>query len=307
MEDIVPKIGQEMLRLADKYFTTEPLRGYAREFIREKQAESMRFGLLTVLHYRMFGGSSEQIHQAAAAVELFILASDILDDLQDGDAPHQSWSRVPAAEAMQTAASLLVLSQQAMLELESAGHAELLRVLRMMNGQLLKAANGQMLDLVNAVGDEESYLVMVRHKSAALIVLACMTGVMLAGREWHPIVAKYAEEVGMAAQIKNDIKDLLRWDDKNDFILRKKTLLTLFLLEEIAEEDKWIKDYFEGRLQAEDIAGRREILEEAFDRTGAALYGSVRMRMHFNRFQELIDEVPEAAAAKDKLLEIFSG
>ncbi|GLX66303.1 polyprenyl synthetase family protein [Paenibacillus glycanilyticus] len=305
MEDLVPMIGQEMMRISDKYFTTEPLCGYARNFIREKQAESMRFGLLTVLHYRMFGGSSEQIYQAAAAIELFILASDILDDLQDGDAPHQVWSQVPAAAAMHTAASFLVLSQQAMLELEF-GQAALIRVAHMMNGQLLKAANGQMLDLMNAVTDEDSYMFMVQHKSAALIVMACMTGVMLAGKEWHPIVAQYAEEVGMAAQIKNDIRDLVRWDDKNDFLLRKKTLLTLFLLEEIAEQDLWIKDYFEGRQQSEDIAGRQRMLEEAFDRSGAALYGSVRMRMHFNRFQELLDEVPEAASAKEKLLQIFS-
>ncbi|NIK72021.1 polyprenyl synthetase family protein [Paenibacillus sp. BK720] len=306
MEELVPMIGREMLRVSDKYFTTEPLRGYARAFIREKQAESMRFGLLTVLHYRMFGGESGQILQAAAAVELFILASDILDDLQDGDAPHQAWSRVPPAAAMQTAASFMVLSQQALLELEF-DQGLLLRVVRMMNGQLLKAANGQMLDLMNAVIDEESYLAMVQLKSAALIVFACMAGVMLAGREWHPVVAEYAEEVGMAAQIKNDIKDLLRWDDKNDFILRKKTLLTLFLLEELPEEDRWILDYFEGRLQSEDVADRQQMLEEACDRTGAALYGSVRMRMHFNRFQELLDQVPEAASAKDKLLEIFSG
>ncbi|MCM3630958.1 polyprenyl synthetase family protein [Paenibacillus glycanilyticus] len=305
MEDIVPMIGQEMLRISDKYFTTEPLRGYALAFIREKQAESMRFGLLTMLHYRMFGGGSKQILQAAAAVELFILASDILDDLQDGDAPHQAWSQVPPAAAMQTAASLMVLSQQAILELDF-GQAERLRAAQMMNDQFLKAANGQMLDLMNAVTDEDSYIAMVQLKSAALIVMACMTGVMLAGREWHPMVAEYAEEVGMAAQIKNDIRDLLRWDDKNDFILRKKTLLTLFLLEEIAEEDRWIKDYFEGRLRAEDVADRQQMLEEACDRTGAALYGSVRMRMHFNRFQELIDEVPEAASAKDKLLQIFS-
>lgn len=305
MEDIMPIIGQNMLRISDKYFWAEPLAEYARAFIREKQAESMRFGLLTVLHYRMFGGSSESIYQAAAAVELFILASDILDDLQDGDAPHQAWSQVPAAAAMQVAVSLMVLSQQAMLELEF-GQTELIRVLQMMNEQLLKAANGQMLDLMNAVTDEESYLKVVQHKSAALIVFACMTGVMLAGRDWHPIVAEYAEEVGMAAQIKNDIRDLLRWDDKNDFILRKKTLLTLFLLEEIAEQDQWIADYFEGRISLADVLDRQQMLEEACNRTGAALYGSVHMRMHFNRFQELLDDVPEAASNKDKLLQIFS-
>jgi competence protein ComQ len=305
MEDIMPIIGQNMLRISDKYFWAEPLAEYARAFIREKQAESMRFGLLTVLHYRMFGGNSESIYQAAAAVELFILASEILDDLQDGDAPHQAWSQVPTAAAMQVAVSLIVLSQQAILELEF-GQAELIRVMRMMNEQLLKAANGQMLDLMNAVTDEESYLRVVQHKSAALIVFACMTGVMLTGRDWHPIVAKYAEEVGMAAQIKNDIRDLLRWDDKNDFILRKKTLLTLFLLEEIAEQDQWIADYFEGKISLADVLDRQQMLEEACNRTGAALYGSVHMRMHFNRFQELLDDVPEAASDKDKLLQIFS-
>lgn len=305
MEDCIPVIKKEMIELVERYFTAEPLLQYAQSFLDEKHTEPMKFGVLTVLHYRMFGGEGNVVYRAAAAVELFILASDILDDLQDGDAPNQIWSRTPLSFSMHIATAFMSLSQQAMMDCHIDRHA-LLRTVDMMNKQLLKSANGQMIDLVNGITDEQSYMDMVMQKSASLIVQACMTGVMLTGREWHPSVAEYAAEVGMAAQIKNDIRDLLRWDDKNDFLQRKKTVLTLYLLEELSEQDQWINDYFEGRISAAEIADKRELLEQICESTGTMLYGSVRMRMHFNRFKELLEEVPEVLDYKEEIIRIFS-
>ncbi|MFX3636180.1 MAG: polyprenyl synthetase family protein [Candidatus Pristimantibacillus sp.] len=305
MEDCIPVIKLEMLELVERYFTAEPLLQYAKAFLHEKHTEPMKFGILTVLHYRMFGGEGHAVYRAAAAVEFFILASDILDDLQDGDAPNQLWSRTPLPYAMHIATAFMSISQQAMIDCQ-IDRLDLLRTMEMMNKQLLKSANGQMIDLVNGITDEQSYMDMVMQKSASLIVQACMTGVMLTGREWHPGVAEYASEVGMAAQIKNDIRDLLRWDDKNDFLQRKKTVLTLYLLEELSEQDRWISDYFEGRIDAAEIADKRELLEQICESTGTMLYGSVRMRIHYNRFKELLDEVPEVLPYKEDIIHIFS-
>ncbi|SFE97044.1 competence protein ComQ [Paenibacillus algorifonticola] len=305
MEDCVPKIEFEMREMVKRHFTVDSLIQYAYLFLMDRLKEQLPFGRLTVLHYRMFGGEGAAVYRAAAAVEFLILATDIFDDLQDQDAPKQAWSEAPLPIALHLAAAFLTLSQQAMMDSEfDSSHVQ--TTMKMMNLQLLQAANGQMMDLMNVVSDEQSYFQSIKQKSAALIVHACMTGVMLTGRGWHPIVAEYAVEVGMAAQIKNDIRDLLRWDEKNDFLQRKKTLLTLYMLEDAVDQHNWIRDYFEGRLNEADVADKRGLLEEAYEKSGAMLYGSVVMRTHYNRFMELLESVPEVAVHKEMLLSILA-
>lgn len=305
MNNCNPLIAEQMRRLVQQYFTAEPLIRYAELFIEDKLAESIRFGQLTVIHYRMFGGMGDEAYEAAAAVELFVLASDILDDLQDQDAPHKSWMQAPQPIAIHVATALLTLSQQAML-VSSASHEIRLSLMEMMNTQLLQAANGQMLDLVNVIEDEQAYLAMVKQKSATMLQFACMTGVLLAGQPWNPVVAEYSIEIGMAAQIQNDLRDLLRWDDKSDFLQRKRTLLTLYLIEGEAEEDLWIKEYFQGFISIEDIKAKRELFLETCERTGVTLYGSVMSRMHYNRFEELLDTIQEISPWKSTFLSILN-
>ncbi|MFD1954147.1 polyprenyl synthetase family protein [Paenibacillus thailandensis] len=305
MEQHLYEIESEMERLIEGRFTAAPLLRHARMFMSEKRKEEIYFGYLTVLHYRMFGGTGDIVYKAAAAVELFILASDILDDIQDQDAESKAWMKVPMPLALNTASAMITLSQQALTE---CGGDPRTRTLLgdMMNRQLLQAANGQMLDLANDISDEEAYIEMIKQKSASLVVFACMAGVILAGRDWHPVVAEYAMEVGISAQIRNDLKDLLRWDDKSDFIHRKKTLLTLYLLEEVAEQDRWIADYFEGRISFEDIRDKRELLEEACERSGTLLYGAVMSRLHYNKFEELLDSLPESKVWKAEFIQFVS-
>ncbi|MCA0756693.1 polyprenyl synthetase family protein [Paenibacillus sp. N4] len=304
MNDWIPLIGQQMREQVSCWFTAEPLARFSERYIEEKLRESVKFGQLTVLHYRMFGGAGHEVYKAAAAVELFILASDILDDLQDRDAPDKPWMQAPDAVSLHVACSLLTLSQQVMLN--STGDDRIrIGLLEMMNRQLLQAANGQMLDLMNDAYDEQEYIDTVKQKSAALLIFACQTGVLLAGHPWNEGVEEYAMEIGIAAQLKNDVRDMLRWDDKSDFLQKKKTLITLFLLESLAEEDLWIKDYYEGRLSKDDIADKQDCFVQACERTGASLYGSVMSRMHYNRFVELLESFQEEGPWKDMFLHIL--
>ncbi|WP_074048696.1 polyprenyl synthetase family protein [Paenibacillus ihumii] len=92
-----------------------------------------------------------------------------------------------------------------------------------------------MRDLLNDIHTEESYIEMVSEKSAALIAAACMVGTLLATGERSEEVRLYAEHLGIAAQIKNDIRDLLNWDHKNDFLNRKRTLPTLYLIQSVGK------------------------------------------------------------------------
>lgn len=191
-------IGIEMHRLISRWFTAEPLAKYAIDFVEEKLRDTLSFGELTYIHYHMFDGKGANIDQAVAAVELFILASDILDDLEDGDSPSRTWMKISQSLTLHIATAMITLSQQALLESVS-DEALRGRIASMMNEQLLKSANGQMIDLENNISDDESYLYMVEQKSASLIVWACMTGVMLTGHSWNEKVAEYASQLGIAS------------------------------------------------------------------------------------------------------------
>ncbi|RJE87666.1 hypothetical protein D3P07_15265 [Paenibacillus sp. 1011MAR3C5] len=306
MTIVKEQVGFRMKQYASQWFTAQPLLEFSHSFIEEKLAETMMFGELAAIHYHMFEGKDADIDGAAAAIELFILASDILDDLEDGDAPSKPWMQAPLPVALHVATSLVTLSQQALI------HSTSDPVLRgelavMMNTQLIQSANGQMTDLVNDTHTEESYFQMVRGKSASLLVMACMAGVLLAGRPWNETVAEYAAELGISAQLRNDCRDLLRWDEKSDFLNRKQTLLTMYLLEGPDEQVGWIRDYYNGSGTKSDVTGNKELFLQACEQSGVVLYGSVVSRMHYNRFQELLAELQADAFWKDKLLQQLAG
>ncbi|MFF2886609.1 polyprenyl synthetase family protein [Paenibacillus sp. NPDC057967] len=306
MSIVKEQVGFRMKQYAAQWFTAQPLLDFSYSFIEEKLAETMMFGELAVIHYHMFEGKDADIDGAAAAVELFILASDILDDLEDGDAPSKPWMKAPLPVALHVATSLVTLSQQALL------HSTSDPVLRgelavMMNTQLIRSANGQMMDLMNDTLTEEGYFQMVRGKSASLLVMACMAGVLLAGRPWNETVAEYAAELGISAQLRNDCRDLLRWDEKSDFLNRKQTLLTMYLLEGPDEQVGWIRDYYNGSGTKHDVTGKKELFLQACEQSGVELYGSVVSRMHYNRFQELLAELQADAIWKDKLMQKLAG
>ncbi|MBH5320028.1 polyprenyl synthetase family protein [Paenibacillus sp. GSMTC-2017] len=305
MEDLNERLGHRMQEIVQRWFITSHLSEYALTFIEDRLQESLLFGQLTIAHYRMFEGKEADIEQAAAAVELFKLAADILDDLQDGDAPSKPWMNTPQPLVLHVATSFIILSQQALLE--SVNSAQLRGELAlMMNKQLLQSANGQMIDLMNDITDEQDYLDMVKQKTGALMVFTCMAGVILAGRPWDDTVEQYALNLGISAQIRNDVRDLLSWDEKSDFLTRKKTLLTLYLLDTLSENTMWLKEYYDGDLEYNEISNRETEFQQFCDRSGATLYGSVIGRMHYNLFENMLGNLPVETCWKDDILQILS-
>lgn len=222
-------IGQVMLQLVNDYFPVKELKNYMSEFITFKMKGHFPFGQLVILHYQMFDGQSKDIFQAAAAVELMILSLDIFDDLEDQDNFSVPWNKIDQAIVMNIATGFLMLSTKA---LEQTSFERNIKVMAndYLNTLVLKAINGQHIDLMDLIESEEDYIQMVREKSGSLMASACLVGTALASEKHHDSVKKYAEHIGIIAQIKNDINDICRWDEKNDLINKKKTLLTLYLL-----------------------------------------------------------------------------
>ncbi|QJC50428.1 polyprenyl synthetase family protein [Paenibacillus albicereus] len=302
MEQAGRGMEQAMRESVEAHFVLPQLKEMARACLEQKLRESMLFGKMTMLHYRMYkGGDDERIFRAAAAVELMILSLDMIDDVQDRDNPAVPWSAYRPEITLNLALGMLMIAQRLLLEsgFEPERAQQAARLLSM---QVLTAVHGQTLDLLNDIPDEDAYLAMVSQKSAALLVCGCMIGTVLATGEWKEQVRSYAEQLGIAAQIKNDIRDLANWTDKNDFLNRKLTLPTLFLLQAVTDEDRWVLDYYEGRLSMEEVRHRREELEAILEKTGTMLYSSVRMRTHYYRFLELLEQLELEDGWRDQML-----
>ncbi|NGM85094.1 polyprenyl synthetase [Paenibacillus sp. 7124] len=300
MDDFAESVGKEIGEGLRAYFVEPHLYEQAMACVEEKLRGKLPFSKLTVLHFHAFGGTGHAIYRAAAAVELMILSADIIDDLQDKDNSLTAWSRMSPEMVLNIAFGLTLVSQQMMLTGDFPMEV-VHKAVQFLNTQTLAAINGQTTDLLNDIGSEEDYLRMVKQKSAGFVVAACMIGTLLATGEWNERVRDYAEELGIADQIKNDIRDLLDWE-RSDFKNRKKTLSTLYLLQFIAEEDQWIADYFEGSLKAEEISHRREEFERAIERTGTFLYTSVRMRTHCYNYLQLVDKLEIDAHWKNRII-----
>src|SRR5206468_10881802 len=171
---------------------------------------------LALYLHRMMGGDSQAVYRRAAALELMILALDIMDDLQDQDHAGMPWMQCPPAYALNAMLSLLMsaVSLAAEEDREGGRASPVQEVCR----QVLRAVTGQQLDISGCIHTEEQYIEMVVRKSGSLFRLACRLGTAGCGvsGENARLLDEMADAPGAAAQIGNDISDVLRYDLKND-------------------------------------------------------------------------------------------
>ena len=297
-------IGKLMLQLVNDYFTVKKLKNYMSEFITFKMKGHFPFGQLVILHYQMFDGQSKDIFQAAAAVELMILSLDIFDDLQDQDNFSVPWAKIDQAIVMNIATGLLILSTKA-LEQTSFERNKKVMANDYLNTCVLKAIHGQHIDLMNLIESEEDYIQMVREKSGSLMASACLVGTTLASEKNHDSVNRYAKHIGVIAQIKNDIKDIFRWDEKSDLINKRKTLLTIYLLKNQQPQYQSIRDYFSGKLMEGELIKDKVEIQELIEKSGAIEYARVIIRLNQLQAIELIDSMGIVQEWKGKLLHYF--
>jgi competence protein ComQ len=271
------------------------------KFIEFKKKSGFPFGNLAILHYQMFGGNNKDIYKAAAAIEMMILSTDIFDDLQDQDNKSVPWRQLNQAISMNIASGLLILSTM-LLEESSFPIENKILALNNFNSQLIKAVNGQHLDLTHSVDSEYDCLQMIKLKSASLLVCACVIGTVLVNKDLVGMVGSYAGDIGIVAQIKNDIIDTCNWEGKNDLIRRKRTLPLLFLIKSREPETQIIRDYYAGKLNENAISNQRNEITDIIRKSGAYEYASVILRVHHLEALEKIGLLPVSSAWKERLL-----
>ncbi len=152
----------------------------------------------------------------AVALECFICALDLLDDVEDEDQTPPVLS-LGAPRVLNVSTALLALSQHALLSLSTYGapSALVFRLLEAFQQAALTATGGQHKDLLaeqRPVSDitTEECITIAAEKAGALLRLACDAGAICAGadKEECELFSALGEFLGIAHQLDNDSHDL---------------------------------------------------------------------------------------------------
>lgn len=218
-QDLVRKIYEE-LHMKGKIFSN--------------QENIFSWGLfLKHLSFLIHGKDShrDSFTAIAAAIELLILSTDIVDEIIDDD--NDLMKSMTLAEAVIISNALLIDAFDLILEHTPKDvHTALSNVFK----QLKTACNGEWQELklvVNSdIPSEQDYFRVVRQKSASLIQLVCV----LANPKQPQLLSNVATNIGIAGQLKNDANDIFV-DTKTDLILKKATLPVIKAIEFSLEKD----------------------------------------------------------------------
>jgi len=152
----------------------------------------------------------------AIAVEIFMCALDLIDDIEDDDRTTIVQAIGPA-RVLNVAIALLMLAQKVLLSLvnEAINCGLILSLLNTLVVSFLKSVNGQHLDILLENTkfsdiDEKDSIRMVDIKSGSLMSVVMELGALCAGAE-REICDKFAEcgrLLGIACQLDNDSHDL---------------------------------------------------------------------------------------------------
>ncbi len=198
------------------------------------------------------GGDARNAMPAAAALELWLAAGDVFDDLEDRD-QDSLWQEYGDGQAANTATVLLFLSQTAALRLRRYRSAEIaLRAVEELGKAGTTSSVGQYLDLAYELEPnvtEDDYFHMTRLRSGALLECACKLGALLGtgGEEVIQAFGEFGNHLGTYCQVRNDVRSLKDCAIKSDISRRKKTLPILYGLKQAEGHDReYLEKVFRG-------------------------------------------------------------
>ena len=176
------------------------------------------WSLLTLLVAQHISPDIDPVYASsvAVAVECFVSALDLLDDIEDEDQT-PIVQELGAARVLNVTTVLLTMAQQALLSLSelSIEPAKILRLLNTLQESALGITSGQHRDLL---AEQRSALDFTREecidiaavKAGALLRLACRLGAQCADAD--PVLVEQFTDfgllLGIAAQLDNDCHDL---------------------------------------------------------------------------------------------------
>jgi len=150
------------------------------------------------------------------AVECYICALDLLDDVEDED-QSSTVQALGIARTLNVSTALLALANHALLSLtqQEVAPTRVLTLLQTLQETTLTATAGQHRDLLDeqrAATDltDEECIAIAAGKAGALMRLACRMGVLFAGGDdfYYEKFSALGEQLGIAHQLDNDSHDM---------------------------------------------------------------------------------------------------
>lgn len=302
-----PSIVEAMNRMVNEHFQSEDFKQLLHDFIREKAEEKSIWSEMTEYCHLMLGGSSPHIEAIAAMTEMLILSLDILDDLQDRDNAAKLWMKCPQEYTLNAVISFIFAATSELGRLmETYPHAHFPHAGRI-SRLITHSINGQYKDLSRSIVTEQDYIAAVQEKSSSLIRLACYMGyACVDGCDPRTVekIDELAGYLGVIAQIENDVKDVQRYDVKNDLLQKKRTLPILFLLQHSEEDFPIFKQYYDGHVTEQEFLKKKlECLQYIVD-SGCIEYSKIIQSLYVNKAEEVLNSIPAVSPWKEKFRDI---
>jgi geranylgeranyl diphosphate synthase type I len=248
-------------------------------------------------------GHYEQAVPAAAAIQLFKAAAEVLDDIEDADSSDSLASRYGLAAATNTATTLIILAEKAITRLKGRGVADdtIVRIVDAVNSYYTTACAGQHLDLCikpKTTISEETYLKITAMKSASQAECTFCIGALLADAQPQLIslFSKFGHNLGMAAQIANDIRGITR---RADIMRRKMTLPVIYAL---AQTDGKVHTQLEAAFQRQsEVAPDPAHIRDLLFNIGAIHYSTLKMEFYKQNAIDALSEAEKTGTCVERL------
>jgi len=263
---------------------------------------------LVLLAADALGAKGPAKHELAAVIEFIHTATLLHDDVVDESSLRRG--RKTANAEFGNAASVLVgdfLYSRAFQMMVEVGS---LRVMRVMADATNVIAEGEVLQLLNMHDpdtDEESYLRVIRYKTAKLFQAATQAGAILGGAApaLEAALADYGMHLGTAFQLVDDVLDYsgeLAETGKNvgdDLAEGKPTLPLIHVMRTGTQEERALVRH------AIEAGGKADLeaVVAAIRRTGALEYTRGRARAEAAVATERLHALPDSAC-RDSLLQL---
>lgn len=199
--------------------------------------------ILVLLSCEAFGGRAENAVHAAIAVEILHNFTLVHDDIMDNastrrgrETVHKKWD---VNSAILVGDELIGLSYRSLLQTETGN---ITGVVKAFTDGVIEVCEGQALDKefeLSAGVSLDDYIVMIKKKTAQLLRTSAVMGAIIgnAGESGIKSISTYAENIGMAFQIQDDLLDVFADEGEfgkkigGDILEKKKTYLYLKALE----------------------------------------------------------------------------
>ncbi|MDB5054752.1 MAG: Competence protein ComQ [Bacilli bacterium] len=293
---MLPEVLMEMNHIVDQYCVEQDLNELIKTFIQVKVDENSVWSEITQYAYLMLGGDLPLIQRVAAMTELIILSFDIIDDLQDKDNPIKPWMACHPKFTLNAIFTFLIafIGEAGLL---SKGHLQEI-------GKLLaNSISGQQKDLNESVRTEADYIEMIQQKSGSLVRFACYMGCSLIDDLDKEVIARIdemANYMGVIAQMENDLQDILRYDEKSDFLQKKRTLPILYLLNDSAEQFPILQQFYTGKISEAEFLLHKEACIQYIHDSGCIEYTQVIQNLFKERVETLYNSLPTVSPWKEK-------